>query len=72
MTQPTATPLPKDLLGTADIAQMLQLNREHVVARVIKRPDFPAPALRLSRKTVRWSRAVVELWLEKVTVRGGM
>jgi predicted DNA-binding transcriptional regulator AlpA len=71
MTQPH-TPLPADLIGTAEIAQMLQLNREHVVSRVIKRPDFPAPALRLSRKTVRWSRAVIELWLARVTVRGGM
>lgn len=58
-----------DLIGTADIARMLGLCREHVTSRVTKRPDFPAPALVLSRKTVRWDRAAVVRWLEQQRIK---
>lgn len=30
--------------------------------KLTKRPDFPAPALRLSRKTVLWLREDFEAW----------
>lgn len=58
-----------DLIGTGDIADMLGLNREHVTSRVTKRPDFPAPALVLSRKTVRWDRAAVLAWINRQRVK---
>lgn len=50
---------------TKDIAEALQLNRDYVTRRVVKRPEFPAPALSLSRKTVLWFRADFERWVEQ-------
>lgn len=58
-----------DLIGTGDIADMLGLGREHVTSRVTKRPDFPAPSLVLSRKTVRWDRAAVMRWIDQQRVK---
>lgn len=49
-------------ITTSDIAADLELSREYVTDRLVKRPDFPAPALRLSRKTVKWERADFEAW----------
>jgi predicted DNA-binding transcriptional regulator AlpA len=46
------------------IASMLGITVEQLRRSVEPRPDFPAPALRLSRKTVRWERADVERWIE--------
>lgn len=51
-----------DLIDTADIAADLRLEREYVTRRVVKRPEFPAPSLRLSRKTVKWARPDYEAW----------
>ena len=51
-----------DLIDTADIAADLRLEREYVTRRVVKRPEFPAPSLRLSRKTVKWAREAYEAW----------
>lgn len=59
----------EDLIDTADIAEMVGLERGYVRDRITKRPDFPAPTLRLSRKTVRWSRQDVERWLEAQRIR---
>lgn len=49
-------------ITTADIAADLGLERAYVTDRLTKRPDFPEPALRLSRKTVRWLREDFEAW----------
>lgn len=46
-------------VDTAAIAQMLGLTD-----RVTKRPDFPPPALKLTRKTVRWKREDIARWIE--------
>lgn len=54
--------MPMDLISTADIAEDLGLCREYVTGRLVKRPDFPAPVLRLSQKTVRWLRDDYEAW----------
>ena len=43
-----------DPLDTADIARLLEITREHCTDRVTKRPDFPAPAVNLSRRLRRW------------------
>lgn len=52
-----------DLMCTEDIARMLGLSRVHVVSRITKRPDFPAPIVNLSQRLRRWSRAEVEAWV---------
>ena len=51
-----------DLIDTADIAADLNLQRDYVTRRVVKRPEFPRPALRLSRKVVKWARGEYEAW----------
>lgn len=51
-----------DLIDTAGIAADLGLGRDYVTRSVVKRPDFPGPALRLSRKTVKWARTAYEAW----------
>jgi predicted DNA-binding transcriptional regulator AlpA len=55
----------EELVGTGDLAAMWRLNREHVTNNITKRPDFPQPALNLSRKTRRWRRVEVEAWRKK-------
>lgn len=51
-----------DLIDTADIAADLNLGRDYVTRKVVKRPDFPPERLRLSRKVVKWARAEYEAW----------
>ena len=53
------------LLSTADIAADLGLARQYVTDRLTKRPDFPAPKLRLSQKVVKWAREDYERWKER-------
>lgn len=62
---------PADLIDTGGIAGMLGLTRAHVTDRLCKRPGFPAPVLRLSRKTVRWSRREIERWIADELMRAG-
>ena len=57
-----ATP---ELVDLDHIAQMTGTRREYVRDHMVKRPDFPRPALVLSQKTRRWGRPDVERWLEK-------
>jgi predicted DNA-binding transcriptional regulator AlpA len=51
-----------DYITTADMAQALGLPRPFVTDRLVKRADFPKPALRLSQKTVLWLRSDFEKW----------
>ena len=51
-----------DLIDTAHIAADLNLCRDYVTRRVVKRPEFPRPALRLSQKVVKWARSEYEAW----------
>ena len=51
-----------ELIDTQGIAAALGLGREYVTDRVTKRPDFPAPVLRLSAKVVKWAWADFERW----------
>lgn len=60
-----------DLITTADIAAALGSQRAYVTDRVVKRPDFPRPVLRLSQKTVKWARADFERWMDVQRVRAG-
>ena len=58
-----------DRMTTADIARALNLSREYVTDKVVKRPDFPNPVLVLSRKTVQWARADVDAWIGAQAIR---
>lgn len=53
-----------ELMDTAEIANDLSLSRDYVTKNVVKRPEFPLPRLRLSRKTVKWAREDVQRWKE--------
>jgi predicted DNA-binding transcriptional regulator AlpA len=51
-----------EMVDTEAIADELGLAREYVTDKVVKRPDFPSPVLKLSRKVVKWARADFERW----------
>lgn len=50
------------LWTTEDIARIFGVCRRTVTERWTKRPDFPKPAHRISRKTVRWRAEDVQRW----------
>jgi predicted DNA-binding transcriptional regulator AlpA len=52
-----------DLIDTKDIAQMLGVTRAHCVGRIVKRPDFPKPAVALSQRLKRWRKVEVMKWM---------
>jgi hypothetical protein len=52
-----------DLIGTHDIARMLDVTQSHCVGRIIKRPDFPKPAINLSQRLRKWKREDVMKFL---------
>jgi len=52
-----------DLLDTKDIAQLLGVTRAHCVGRIVKRPDFPKPAVAVSQRLKRWRKAEVLKWM---------
>ena len=51
-------------LDTQGIANYLGLSREHVTARLTKRPDFPKPFINVSRRIRYWRMADVKAWAE--------
>ncbi len=53
------------MLDRKQIAEMLGVNVDTVRRRVETRPDFPKPAIRLSRKTVRWEPGDVLRWIAR-------
>lgn len=50
------------LWTTHDIAEFFKVQRRTVTDKWTKRPDFPAPKQRISRKVVRWSAEDVMQW----------
>ena len=58
-----STPQNLDLLGTKDITRMLGVTQAHCVGRVIKRPDFPKPAINLSQRMRKWHKSDVMRFL---------
>lgn len=52
------------VIDTAEIARMIGLSREHVTDRLIKRPDFPKPAINISQRTRYWRRADVLAYIQ--------
>jgi predicted DNA-binding transcriptional regulator AlpA len=45
-----------DLIGTKEIARMLGVTQAHATNRIVKRPDFPKPAIDLSQRLRKWRR----------------
>jgi predicted DNA-binding transcriptional regulator AlpA len=54
-----------NLLTIDDITAMVQMRREYVRDKLVKRPDFPRPAFALSQKSKRWSSDDIRGWLER-------
>lgn len=54
-----------DLIDIQEISQHLNVSHSYARDRLVKRPDFPRPALSLSQKCRRWSRDAFEEWLVK-------
>lgn len=54
-----------DLITLEDISAALNLKHEYTRDRLVKRPDFPRPALALSQKCRRWNRHDFETWMDK-------
>ena len=52
------------LLSLDDIAEIVKEPREYVRTSLVRRPDFPRPALVLSQKIRKWAQRDVENWLE--------
>ncbi len=45
-----------DLIGTKEIARMLGVTQAHATNCIVKRPDFPKPAVDLSQRLRKWRR----------------
>lgn len=56
---------PVKKVGYTEIAQLLGVGRRHVVNKLSKRPDFPVPVLRVSRRTVWWEESDILAWASK-------
>lgn len=54
-----------ELLTPQEIADILKVPLRQAKEKVLRSPGFPAPALNLSQKLRRWSRADVESWIER-------
>ena len=53
-----------DLIGLAEISHALNVTHDYARDRVVKRPDFPRPAIALSQKCRRWERSAFEAWIK--------
>jgi predicted DNA-binding transcriptional regulator AlpA len=54
-----------DLIGLTEISHALNVSRDYARDRVVKRPDFPRPALALSQKCRRWEKGAFETWMKR-------
>ena len=54
----------EDLIGAADVAEILGLSHHNSVTTYLRRyPDFPRPIVDLSRSRIRlWRRQEIEDW----------
>lgn len=53
-----------ELLTLEDIQAMLKVDkRSYVRDRIVKRPDFPRPAVFVSQKCRRWNTDDVQRWM---------
>lgn len=51
-----------DLMDIKQIAALLGVGREHTRNILVKRPDFPAPAINVSQRVRKWKRTDVLKW----------
>jgi predicted DNA-binding transcriptional regulator AlpA len=54
-----------ELLTLSDLGAALGLTPAYVRDRIVKRADFPRPALSISQKNRRWSRGDFDGWLKR-------
>lgn len=54
-----------ELMTIDDIAARIGMRRQYVRDTVVKRPDFPPPAIRLSAQMRQWAIEDVEAWFAK-------
>lgn len=54
-----------DYISPEEIVSVLGVDREYFTDRLSKRPDFPRPAIVITRETKRWRRADFEAWCKK-------
>ena len=54
-----------ELLTPQEIADILKLPLRQAQEKVLRSAGFPPPAVNLSQKLRRWSRADVEGWIER-------
>jgi len=59
----------EELITTKDIAEALAVTPKHACQRVVTRPDFPKPVIRLSQKTRRWLRDEFDQWRQAQQIR---
>lgn len=52
-----------EYLSTQELAKLLGMSPTYVRDRLVKRPDFPRPALSLSQKLRRWNSIDVGNWI---------
>lgn len=52
-----------DYVTTKDIAEKLGLTREYATDKVVKRDDFPKPAIVLSQKVKLWKLEDFDRWM---------
>lgn len=58
-----------ELLTLDDIAARVGESRSYIRDRVVKRGDFPRPALSLSQKVRKWAAQDVDKWLTTQKVK---
>lgn len=51
-----------DLMDAVQISFLLGVSRRHCVERLMKRPDFPRPAINVNRNLKRWRKNDVFKW----------
>ena len=52
-----------NLVTTKQIAEILGMTPVYVRDKLVKRPDFPRPALSLSQKMRMWDQRDLEAWV---------
>lgn len=58
-----------ELITLDDIAKMYRTSRRWARDVLVKRPDFPRPALSMSQKTRRWRLSDVQHWITTKATR---
>lgn len=54
-----------ELIDITELAQALKLPRNYVRDSLVKKPDFPRPALNLSQRVRKWDAQDVRQWIER-------